>query len=259
MIFPFHWSLAMRNAHDRFGTLEFTRQIKDTTTHIRLYLDRFIGEIPESREGEVSAHLLSVVGGDAEVAAVWAAIVDSGFFTVEGPDLKPLTVSLGQEARCFRGTIAIPGRKRPARHLVGVSAEMAKSRAGADREGRRTILCDGDAVFVLYRLAQRYGLPVLPEWAGWFRRELEERKAIQPLVGLGCDPVVVRGGKKALLHWIGRALKKALIGFPAERGPIRWKLPPNFLEQIPGFEEDVNVPVEGRAVREKKEGGCEWS
>ena len=85
----------MRNAHERFGTLEFTRQIKDTTTHIRLYLDRFIGEIPESREGEVSAHLLSVVGGDAEVAAVWAAIVDSGFFTVEGPDLKPLTVNDG--------------------------------------------------------------------------------------------------------------------------------------------------------------------
>jgi len=105
---------------------------------------------------------------------------------------------------------------------------------GADREGRRTILGDGDAVFVLYRLAQRYGLPVLPEWAGWFRRALEERKAIQPLVGLGCDPVVVRGGKKALLHWIGKALKKGLIGFPAERGPIWWKLSPNFLEQIPG-------------------------
>jgi len=36
MIFPFHWSLAMRNAHERFGTLEFTRRMKDTTTHIRL-------------------------------------------------------------------------------------------------------------------------------------------------------------------------------------------------------------------------------
>jgi len=47
------------------------------------------------------------------------------------------------------------GRNRPARHLVGVSAEMAKSRPGADHEGQRTILCDGDAVFVLYRLAQR--------------------------------------------------------------------------------------------------------
>src|SRR5258708_14432508 len=90
MIFPFHWSLAMRNAHERFGTLEFTRRMKDTTTHIRLHLDRFIGEIPESREGEVSAHLLSVLGGEAEVAAVWAAICATESFPFQGLDLKPL-------------------------------------------------------------------------------------------------------------------------------------------------------------------------
>jgi hypothetical protein len=250
----------MQNAHERFGMLEFTRRIKDTTTHIRLRLDRFIGEIPESKEGEASAHLLSVVGGDTEVAAVWAAIVEGGFLTVEGPDLKPLTVSLGQEAHCFRGTIVIPGRSRPLRHLVGISAEMAKSRPGADRDSRRTILCDGDPVFVFYRLAQRYGLPVLPAWAGWFRDELERRKAIRPLLGIGCHPVVVHGSKKSFLHWIGKALKNGLIVFPAERGPIQWQLSPNFLERIPGFENDgVSVPAGMRASQGDKEEGCEPS
>ena len=224
----------MQNAYERFGRLELTRRIKDTTTHIRLRLDRFIGEIAESKEGEARAHLISVVGGDAEVAAVWAAIVEGGFFTVEGPGLKPLTVSLGEEAQYFRGTIVIPRRRRPLRHLVAISAEMAKSRPGADREGRRTILCDGDPLFVFYRLAQRYGLPVLPGWAEWFRKELEQRKAIQQLVGIGCDPVLVRGSKKSFLHWIGKALKKGLIVFPAERGPVQWQLPPNFLERIRG-------------------------
>ena len=59
----------------------------------------------------------------------------------------------------------VPGRKRPVRHLVAVSAELAKTKPGADREGARTILCDDDPVFVLYRVVYRYGLPVVPEWA----------------------------------------------------------------------------------------------
>jgi hypothetical protein len=35
----------MRNAHQRFGILEFTKRMKDTTTQIRLRLDRFVGEV----------------------------------------------------------------------------------------------------------------------------------------------------------------------------------------------------------------------
>ena len=35
----------MKNAHERFGVLEYTKRMKDTTTRIRLRLDRFIGEV----------------------------------------------------------------------------------------------------------------------------------------------------------------------------------------------------------------------
>jgi hypothetical protein len=125
----------MRNAHERFGILEFTKRMKDTTTHIRLRLDRLVCEIEKERS---KIHLLSVLGGDSDVGAIWAAIKDEGFFTVQRPEIEPLTGSLGAEAQCFRGTITIAGR-RPNRHLVAVSAEVAKTRPGADREGNRTV------------------------------------------------------------------------------------------------------------------------
>ena len=114
---------------------------------------------------------------------------------------------------------------------MAVSAELAKTKPGADREGARTILCDDDPVFVLYRVASRYGLPVVPGWAPWFMRELNQRKAIRPLTGLGCSPVVVSGNKSTFLKWIGRALREGLIRIPGKNGSITWKLASNFLER----------------------------
>ena len=133
------------------------------------------------------------------------------------------------EAQCFRGSVAVPSRKRPARHLVAASAELAKTKPGADREGARTILCDDDPVFVLFRVASRYGLPVVPEWAPWFMRELNQPKAIGRLIGLGCSPVLVSGNKPIFLKWTGKALREGLIHIPKENGSITWKLPRNFL------------------------------
>jgi hypothetical protein len=39
----------MRNAHRRFGILEYTKRMKDTTTQIRLRLDRLVGEVEKDR------------------------------------------------------------------------------------------------------------------------------------------------------------------------------------------------------------------
>ena len=77
--------------------------------------------------------------------------------------------------------------------------EVAKTRPGANLEGNRTILCDNDPTFVLYRVAQRFGLPAVPEWADWFNAELGRRGAIRPLLGPGCLPVLVSGTKKVFL------------------------------------------------------------
>ena len=62
----------------------------------------------------------------------------------------------------------------------------------------------------------------MPEWADWFVGELERRKAIAPLIGLACSPVVVRGAGKAFLHWIGKAVKRGVIRVPERKGSINW-------------------------------------
>ena len=242
----------MKNAHECFGVLEYTKRMKDTTTRIQLRLDRFIGEIEDGRNGK--AHLISVLGGDSDVGAIWAAVIEQNLFTVEAPGIEPVTAGLGEYAQCFRGTITIAGRK-PIRHLVAISAELAKTRPGADPGGRRTILCDNDPTFVLYRIAQRFGLPVVPEWAGWLNEEINRRGAIKPLIGVGCSPVMVSGTKKLFLKWIRSALRQKRIEVPDRNGPVRWSLAHSFfrigqndLEEVsrqePG-EESHGIQAEG--------------
>ncbi len=194
----------MQNAHERFGTLEFTKRMKDTTTQVRVYIDRAVVEPAKEEKGQASAHLISMIGGDSEIGALWAAVTEAALLQIHLPGRPGITVSLGPEAQCFRGSVAVPGRKRPGRHLVAVSAELAKTKPGTDREGRRTILCDDDPAFVLYRVGCRYGLPVVPEWAPWFMRELNQRKATGMLTSAGerdqaCLPQMDRQGAKRRL------------------------------------------------------------
>jgi hypothetical protein len=199
--------------------------MKDTTTRIQVRLDRFIGEVEDSRNSK--AHLISVLGGDSDIGAIWAAVIEQNLFSMEAPGIDPVTASLGEDARCFRGTINVAGRK-PIRHLVAISAELAKTRPGYDPGGRRTVLCDGDPAFVLYRISQRFGLPVVPEWADWFNQELSRRGAIKTLIGLGCSPVLVSGTKKLFLKWIRSALRQKRIQVPDNNGPVHWNLANSF-------------------------------
>lgn len=67
--------------------------MKDTTTHIRFRLDRFIGEIEGERNSR--AHLISILGGDSDIGAIGAAIHEQSFFTMRGPGIDPLTATLG--------------------------------------------------------------------------------------------------------------------------------------------------------------------
>jgi hypothetical protein len=210
----------VKNAHLRFGTLRYTRHTHDTTIDVRVRMDRLILE--PQQDGNAIAHLISVVGNDADIGGIWAAILDCRTFWLEGPALEIVSATLGDKPQCWRGSISIPGRKRPLRHLVAISRELALTAPGGDNGSRRTILCGDDPAFVLYRVAQRFGLPVVPQWADWFMEELQGRKAIAPLTGLGCSPVVVKGTGKAFLNWIGKAVKRRAIQLPDTKQPIRW-------------------------------------
>ena len=102
---------------------------------------------------------------------------------------------------------------------------------GAATESNRTILSDDSPVFVLYRLSERFGLPVVPEWADWFISELKRRRVIRPLVGLGCSPVLITGTKARFMSWISRSLRRGAIKFPENNGPIRWPQMLSFLDR----------------------------
>ena len=188
----------MKNAHERFGWLEFEKQLRDTRTKIRVALDRFIGEPPDSKEVSGVCHLVSVFGSDVDIGAIWAAIAGQEWLTVCGPDLAERRVSLGKDPRVYRGTLTVAGRSRNVRHLVALSAQMAD-----DTDVGRIILSQRNPEFVLYRISQRLGLPVHPTWASWFWNTLVQERRIQPLDGLGYQPLAVAGTRDEFLQWIG--------------------------------------------------------
>ena len=212
----------MKNAHLRFGQLQYHKVTRDTTIDVRLWLDRLIADCGQDNCGTSKGHLISVFGGEQEVAAIAGAIVEQGIFQVRGPGIAALRISLGEDAEVFRGSISVPGRKRPVRHLVAVSKELALTWRGSDLKARQTVVCSDDPQFVLYRIGVRFGLPVLPEWSEWFWRELETRNAVRRLVGLGCRPLVLSGTKKRFLGWIGHALKRGRIHIPEGTGRPNW-------------------------------------
>ena len=141
----------MKNAHERFGKLVYRRRTEKTATNIRVLLDAFVGE----ERGK--AHLVSVVGGDVEIGAIAAAFANGDSFTVEDPYGAESIASLGEKPLCFRGSIAVQGWKRPLRHLVSCSQELADNTS----DGKLLLVSD-DHFFVWSSLVCHYGLPAAP-------------------------------------------------------------------------------------------------
>jgi hypothetical protein len=211
----------MKNAHLRFGWLTYVKSTEKTTTSIKLRLDRFIGEVLPDPPRQAKAHLISAIGGDTQIAAVSAAISLGDRFMVEGPGVQPIRVCLERNAQCFKGAVQIPGRKRPLRHLMGLSEEIANTNMSAS--SGRTLLGGSDSRFVWAALAHTLGIPGVPEWADWFAGELNSHKAIVRTLGIGCNPVLIKGEKEQFLDWLSWGVESGAIGFPAETGSIRWR------------------------------------
>jgi len=205
----------MENAHLRMGRLRFVRQTKDHTTNFSLHLDRLVSEAPVERSGSTGLHLVSVFGGDQEIGAIAAAAADEQRFVVN-VNGEEFVGTLGEKPILYRASLQIPGRKRPVRHLVAISKVLFETTLGADAEAKRTILYDNSPNFMLHRLAVRFGLPVLPEWAEWFDSELRRRGLVEDLAGLNCSPVAVKGNKIRMLRILSQGLRRRQIQFPPE-------------------------------------------
>jgi hypothetical protein len=210
----------MKNAHLRFGSLTYVKSTEKTTTSIKLWLDRFIGEALPDPPRQAKAHLISVIGGDTQIAAVSAAISLGDRFMVEGPNVQTIRVCLERNAQCFKGSIQIAGRKKPLRHLIALSEDFASSNVSAG--SGRTLLASSENRFIWTSLAHIHGIPGVPGWADWFAGELDSHKGVVRAIGIGCNPVVVKGEKAQFLDWLSWGVESGAVNLPAETGPIRW-------------------------------------
>jgi hypothetical protein len=222
----------MKNAHLRFGWLTYVKSTEKTTTSIKLHLDRFIGEVLPDPPRQAKAHLISVIGGDTQIAAVSAAISLEDRFIVEGPGIQPIRVCLDRNAQCFKGSVQLAGRKKPLRHLIALSEEFASSNMSAG--SGRTLLASSGNRFIWASLVHIHGIPGMPGWADWFASELATHRALIPALGIGCDPGIVKGEKEQFLDWLSWGVESGAINLPSETGSIRW----------PGFDlEDLFPPA----------------
>ena len=219
----------MKNAHLRFGRLHFVKVSRDTTTDIRLSLDRLVADHCEGG-GVAQGYLLSVVGSDADIGAIFAAVIEQAVFGVETADGDTFRLNLGSDPAVYRGSLSVPGRKRPLRHLVALSQSMISN----DPKARETILVGNAPEFVVGRLSRRFGLPALVEWSPWFSDELTRRGMVRPLIGIGCTPVLVRGTKRRLLSILALGLRAGKISIPDGQSVIRWPDPPGFFDSASG-------------------------
>jgi hypothetical protein len=230
----------MKNAHLRFGTMGFHRSVGNSVSRFSLHMDRFIGE--RSGDGIAKAHFVSVMGGDAQIAATSAIVSDQQNFTVEGPGLPSMPVNLGRDAQCYRASIPLSSSRRPLRHLIAVSAEFAVA-ANSETSGR-TLLANSDADFLWTSIAQIFGLPAVPEWATWFYKKLDNHIAITRIHGLGFHPVLVTGTKAEFLRWLSEGIQKGEIQFPESNGPALWPTIP--FERILLPPSDLSVEADSR-------------
>jgi len=199
----------VKNAYLRFGKLVYIRRSEKTTTNIRVHLDAFVGE----ERGK--AHLVSVAGGDTEIGALAAAFANGDLFTVIDPVGKESLVSLGDRPLCFRGSILIPSRKRPLRHLVSCSQELADAQC----DGKLLLVSD-DEMFIWSSLVGHYGLPATPEWRPWTLEQLRRERRIQLLPGFGYAGVAVKATRKYLLALVRRGLRSKHLNFPGVVAPF---------------------------------------
>jgi hypothetical protein len=202
----------MKNAHERFGRLAYQRRSEKTATNIRVLLDAFVGE----EHGK--AHLVSVIGGDVELGALNAAFANGDSFAVVDPSGFERIVSLGEKPLCFRGSIAIAGRKRPLRHLVACSQEIADTTSNG-----KVILIGNDPWFIWSSLVRHYGLPATPEWGPWIISQLRQQKRIQDLPSFGYFGVAVKATRKELLALLRRGLRTKNLRFPESNGAVEWR------------------------------------
>jgi hypothetical protein len=100
--------MEMQNAHQRFGMLEVRKHMKDTSTRVRVHIDRAALEPAKDERGQPRAHLTSIIGGDSEIGAPWAAVVEAALFQIYPPERSVLRRTIPElvvDRRSFQSSL----------------------------------------------------------------------------------------------------------------------------------------------------------
>lgn len=203
----------MENAHLRLGQLEFRQSTDKISTTLRVHCDCYMGE-------EQQCLLLSVFGGDTEIAAISAAVAGNSVFSLKFPGEDgetSLCVRMGENAANMRGTILIPGMSHPVRHLVVVSQALRQN--GIDGS---TYLLNYSPDVAWALMASVMGLPARPEWGPWVIGQLDLQHRTTPLTGFGCNPYSIRATRDELLNILSQGVRSTNLRFPEANGPVHW-------------------------------------
>jgi hypothetical protein len=65
-----------------------------------------------------------VFGNHSDIGAITAAVHEKACFSLTFPNGEGKEVSLGEHAAGYRGSVSLPERKHPVRHLVAISKEL---------------------------------------------------------------------------------------------------------------------------------------
>ena len=59
--------------------------------------------------------------------------------------------------------------------------------------------------------------------------ELQRRRSLAPLIGLGCRPILVNATKASLLNLVSTGLKRGRLAISDTASTVQWNLPGEFL------------------------------
>ena len=66
------------------------------------------------------------------------------------------------------------------------------------------------------------GLPADPTWADQILAVVEQKKRIEEIDGIGCQPVLISATTEEMLEWIGNGLSSQALAFPEGNGSLIW-------------------------------------